>query len=402
MFQLLLATVAILPEARAELTAVGASLIRWESPALTQAFGTGAWVALGVLGIALIASFRFTGEERDTDAHLVGLILLFLTAPLLWAGTFAHQIASASALRWGLSVAFVVGSAVMAARTPLRVALHQLGFPLHPTWLTRPVLLAMLAVAAGVVVFLSAQVAELGLSGRKPSGPVAESIFAMMGAIPSNLVPLALVVLGLAGTAARERSAGYAFAGGLVFVATIAAGYALGVVTAGGVLDATEQVRIWLLACGGAAVWALAWLAAEPRVTGGPLLAIQSRLGLFLLAWGALAPVVLLLVQPDTPLKPAASVFGQFGWLALALAAAAGVWRALRSEPGLKFHALALAAVIAAAIAACAVQPWDEGNGCRSTGLPAGGSPWESGLSWRPAGWAKRLCGSMASRQRSW
>lgn len=357
--QLLLVALAVLPEVKAELRPSEFKPFRAEPIELAQAFGAGAWTLLGVLAAVVIASWRLTGGERDTDPHLAGLVLLFLTVPVVWAGSHAADTASATALRWGLGLAFVAGTAAVAARRPLRVGLERAGFPVHPSPLSRPSLLALLAVAAGVVVVISAQVAELGLSGRKPSGPVADSAFAAAGPIVSNLVPLALVVLGLAGTAARERSSGYAFAGGLVFTATLAAGYALGVITAGGVLDSGEQVRVWLLVAGAPAAWALVWLAAERRVPGGPLLATQTRLGLFVLACIATGPVMFLLVRPGTPLNPSALVLGQLGWIALALAAAAAVWQSLRTEPGLKLHALALTATIVGVLVACAAQPWD-------------------------------------------
>ena len=36
------------------------------------------------------------------------------------------------------------------------------------------------------------------------------------------------------------------------------------------------------------------------------------------------------------------------------------MWRSLRTEPRLKFHAIALAATIAGVLAACLMQPWDK------------------------------------------
>ena len=254
---------------KAELTPSEWKFLPRRTSGLAQSCAPGGWVLLGVLAAAVVASWRCTGDDRDTDPHLAGLALRFLAVTVLGAGSHGSDIAAGTALRWGLGFAFVAGTAAVAARKPLRARLERAGFPVHTSPLTRSWLLSLLAVAAGVVVLISAQVAELGLSGRKPSGPVAESTFAAMGAIVSNLVPLVLVVLGLAGTAARERSSGYAFAGGLVFTAALAAGYALGVVTAGGRLDGVVQIRVLLLACCGAAVWALAWLAAERRVPGG-------------------------------------------------------------------------------------------------------------------------------------
>ncbi|WP_439625018.1 hypothetical protein [Gemmata sp.] len=357
--QLVLAAFAVLPEVRAELAPLGWESHRAPPPELAHVFGPGAWAVLGVLTAALLASWRLTGGERDTDAHVLGLVALSLSAPVVWAGSHAGDTASASALRWGLAAAFALGTAVVSVRSRVRRALAALGLPFHPTPGARPALLFVLAAAAAAVVFVSAQVAELGLAGRKASGPDAESVFAAMGPLASNLVPLALVVLGVGCSALRERSPGYAFAGGLVFAATVAAGYALGVVTAGGRLDAAQQLRVSALVAAGAAVWALAWLAAQRRVTGGLLLAVQARLGLGVLAAASAPAALALLLFPEAPLPAAWGEFGQYGWFALVLATGAAAWRAARTEPGLTFHARALSALIAGVLAACAAQPWD-------------------------------------------
>ncbi len=359
-FQFLLVAWALLPEVRAELTPHGVPYFRGAPPGLADAFGTGAWIVLGILSVTLIASFRLTTTERDTDPHLFGLLLLFLTVPIVWAGTHASALASASALRWGLGIAFVAGTGVLAARTPVRRLLEKLGFRLRATGFTRPVSLTLLAFAALLVVMLSAQVAELGLTGSTPSGPVAESVFAKMSVLTSNLVPLALVVLGLGGTALRERAPGYAFAGGLVFTATIVAGYALGVITAGGKIDDLQQLRMWLLLSSSAAIWAAGWLGSESRVTGGPLLALQSRLGLAGMAILAVLPVLLLIIRPEKPLPDSWRIVGEYGWFVLVLASGVAVWQSLRNEPSLKFHAITVAALIAGVLAACVARSWDD------------------------------------------
>jgi hypothetical protein len=347
--------------------------IKMEHLELASTFGSAAWVAIGVLTLTVIISWRLLDTEGNlpklslshvkdeiiATPHLIGLLFLFLTVPILWAGTHATDKASATALRWGFGFAFVVGSGVLAARVPLRRLLENVRFHLFPTPQLLPSILTFLAIAAGVVVVISIQVAQFGISGVKLSGPVVESPFVEMGALLSNLVPLALVVLGLAGTAARERSSGYAFAGGVVFSATIAAGYALGVVTAGAQIDSSQQIRIWLFLCGGVSVWAIAWLAAEIRIPGGILLAVQSRLGFVGLIIISSIVLMLLLTRPDRQLELAWNVFGLYGWITLALAVWAAIWQSMRKEPELKFHTLALAAVIAGVIAACAVQPWD-------------------------------------------
>ena len=127
--QFALAAWAVLPEVKAELSPLGWRYFRAEPVELAQAFGSGAWVLVGVLATVMAASWRLTGTARDTDAHLVGLTLLFLTVPVLWAGSHSGDLASATALRWSLSLAFVVGTAAIAARRPLRAALRTSGVP---------------------------------------------------------------------------------------------------------------------------------------------------------------------------------------------------------------------------------------------------------------------------------
>jgi hypothetical protein len=358
--QLAFAAMAVAAEVRAELAPAGWQVVRAVPAVFTLPFGVEAWVALALLTVAVLASWRLTATARDGHAHLAGLMLLFLTVPAVWAKTHAGDVASASALRWGLAAAFAVGTAAVSLRVPLRRGLDRLGFVLESTALTRPVLLGSLAAASAVVVYLSVQVVELGIAGREPSGPVATSVFAAMGRTASTLVPLALVVLGLAGSAGRERSPGYAFAGGLVFVGTIAAGYALDVLTAGGRIDGAERFRIYLLACGGTAVWGAVWLAAERRVTGGVLLAIQSRLGLVGTAMAAALIAVAVIVRPDAQLLARWEEFGRWGGIVLAMAAGVAVWRARRSEPALLFHAVTASALAAGVVAACAAQSWGE------------------------------------------
>src|SRR5207245_1334952 len=84
------------------------------------------------------------------------------------------------------------------------------------------------------------------------------ALFGRLGWVAVNVTPLVLVCLGLVGHALRERSAGYAFAAGLVADAALMGGYALAVVTGGGHMDTGQWVRILQLGSLGAALWGLA------------------------------------------------------------------------------------------------------------------------------------------------
>jgi hypothetical protein len=275
------------------------------------------------------------------------------------AGAFAPDLAAASALRWGLAAVFLAGSAVVACRERIGQRAGRVGFrcsldPYGPAWLR-----GLLDGAASIVLLLTAQVAWLGFTGQAPTGPAAGSVFARMGWTASVVVPLGALVVGLAVTALRERSAGYAFAGGWVWTATIAGGYALGVVTAGGALTPAELMRVGLLAIAGAAVWALAWLAVEGRVPGKGLLTGHAIVGLAGITALAAVPLGLLFLVPGDVLGPASARLGQEGWAALLLAAGAALWHAHRAAPAWRLHVIGLAVVLAADLAGCAAAAWD-------------------------------------------
>lgn len=355
--QLLALAAAVEPAVRDELTP-----LVWPAPAeLAHAFEPAAWLLPALLAAALLGWLRLrTPTEPGGDPALVGLILLLLTAPVLAAGAFAPQLAAASALRWGMAAAFVAGSAVVFARRPLAEAAARLGFRPGATPAAAFWSYLFLAGAAVVVVTLTADVARLGLSRLTPNGPAAETAFARIGWTWSNVVPMVLVVLGLAGTAARERLPGYAFVAGLAFTATLAGGYALGVVTAGGAFGAVENLRFVLLAVGSVAAWAALWIAAERRVPGGPLLDLQAAAGLFGVALVALVPLAQLFASPDRGLDAAFAEFGVFGGPLLAIAAWACLNRAAPHAPELRAHVAGFAGMVAGVIAACAAQPLDE------------------------------------------
>jgi hypothetical protein len=344
---------------RGELTPLGYVQPIPSPPELAHAFAPAAWRLLAMLAGAVLLSWRLSTFERDADLHALGLALLLLAAPVLWAGSHAADVAAASALRWGLAGAFVLGSAAVALRVQARCGSEAVGFPSQTSPWLRPWLLALFACAAGAVVLLSAEVAEIGLSRLKPSGPDERSVFALMGVTASNLIPLGLVVFGLGLTAGRERSSGYSLAGGLVFVATLTAGYALTVVTAGKPLNGTEQVRLALVASASAAAWALAWLATEWRVPGGSPLAVQVSVAVAALGLVSYVPAMHLLVRPGEPLPPAFDPLGQFGWPVLALASAASFWHLRRALPQGTPLAFGSAGILGGVLVAAGLRGWD-------------------------------------------
>src|SRR5262249_19120576 len=75
----------------------------------------GAWVLLGILALALMASLW-----REVRFPVVlGLLVLAATVPVLAAGFFDAERATASALRWGEALCFLACSALVWLRQPL-------------------------------------------------------------------------------------------------------------------------------------------------------------------------------------------------------------------------------------------------------------------------------------------
>src|SRR5262249_53554834 len=161
---------------------------------------------------------------------VLGLTLLALTVPVLAAGGFAGDLATASALRWGLAACFVACSAVVWLRDPLARLSARLGISAELATGTSGFVRGLLVAGAGAVapvLILTAVVAMVRFTGQRPSGPAGDSFFVHMGNSASNFFPLLLVSVGLVGHAVRERSPGYAFGAGLVANAALMGGYVL-------------------------------------------------------------------------------------------------------------------------------------------------------------------------------
>jgi hypothetical protein len=350
---------------------VAAELVSaWKVSADARTWDAGAWVLLGVLALALAASLW-----REVRFLVVlGLLVLAATVPVLAAGPFDAVRATASALRWGEALCFLACSALVWLRRPLARLAGRAGIAL-PRDDSAGRARVFLLYVAGSVVLLTMMVAIGGFQGIQPGGPAAGTIFDHMGWVLSSVGPLVLLVVGLVGHALRERSAAYAFAAGLLADTALVGGYALGVVTAGGVLGEAEAVRSLQLASLGASLWALGWLLARPWVhawredeapLAGRLMRVQLGLalgGLFVLAGGAAfaesnwkGTLASWAVEAGTPL----------GWLAFAAAVVAPiVWLGQRCQP-VRWQLLFAEGLVAVTLAAGSIEGLFPGGGFRS------------------------------------
>jgi hypothetical protein len=368
---LLLAVFGVVPGIEGELAPVGEArdLTAWPT-AFAAAHGLGAWLLLGTLTATLVILLW----DRRQHETLLLLLLLAFVVPLLGASSFHSECAGASALRWGLAICFVVCSAAVWFRAALAQWAERVRIATALPGYTTPMLRGVLLLGTvAPVLTLTVVSAGIRLSGTALSGPDPASFFGRIGISASNLVPLALVSLGLIGHSIRERSAGYGFAAGLVANLTLMGGYVLGVVTSGGSMNAARWVLVLQLGTLGAAAWAGACLASRRWITAWceepeqplakPLMRAQLALGIIgnvILMWLPLGHEYLI---PDEPLSAALVQVGDgAGWLALMLSAGVVFWYVNMTVPLGRVHVLGFVGACLVLLMACAgntaALPW--------------------------------------------
>lgn len=336
----------------------GATALTEVMPVVSGVSSPWGWGVVGILGVTLILLLgdreATAGERREAQ---VGLLLLFLITPLLWAGMHSIDVAGASALRWGLAACFVVGSALVWQRERLAQLASAIGLHAASTTTTS---YGLLACAGVVVVALTAILTGLGFSGTPLPGPTAESLFAQLGPRLSSIGPLLLLIVGLVGTAVRERWPGYALSAGLLAPVSVVGGYALGVVQSGSAFDVEAMVFTALLGCQTSAIVALLWLTAQRWIGGGWTLAVQAWLGLagLIVLTGLFVPELFLqLRQVDE--AGYVTLGSGAGALALVVTLLAAAWFAWREQHRQLPHVAALGVWLTGVQVGCHAHAWD-------------------------------------------
>jgi len=359
--QLLLVAGQLVPGCLEELTSVPGGPAAIASQ--LQAFGPTAWLLVAVLAAALLVGLWHRWREDGLAAGL----LLAATVPCLVAGPFAVQQATASALRWGLAVGLVAGSAAIWQRQRVLGWCRRLGAvvevgPNGPS-VGRTVLLAT---TAGPIVLLTVAAALLQLAGVAPSGPAQGSFFSAIGPEVSYLVPLVVVMVCLVGFALREASAAYAFSAGLVAKMTVVLAYLLSIATAGKAIHTADVVTVLELVAATAAVWAIAWMIGRrwANVWGdGPvpssartLMSVQLGIGTtaFGLVW--LPAVLALALYPVSRHGWTIAAGSWLGWLALALVVGAVVYRGRQTGRAVQPAMAGLVGMATVGLLACTVR----------------------------------------------
>lgn len=364
---------ALVPGVFQELTPRGGTLPAM-APITLHSFDVGGWLVL----VILTAGLGVALWDRWRDQQILAALALAISIPLLVAGRFSipAELATATALRWGLGLGMLLLAALFWWRGRLLAALGKMHGRVETEtraaqWGQALLLLATLA----PVLVLTGMVAMLGFSGTAPSGPATTSVFHPLGFVIGNIGPLVLVTLALVGFALRESSPAYAFGGGLVAEGTVVGGYALMLTTAGRSIDAQQLVIMLQLGTITAAVWALGWLIIrrvarrrydlpESRLAN-PLMVVQiglAAIGNVILLMSAL--FVLGLFWPNVAWSEAAGSW--LGWAALGLAAAAGALRGRLRRHRLRPEIVGLIGLATLGLLACSVESLFPGWGYRT------------------------------------
>ncbi len=162
------------------------------------------WTWLGLLAGALTLALW---QNRAANV-LPALAIIGFCASVQAAAAFDTELAVASALRWSLGIWFVVCSVLVWQRGTLARMATAVGIKWDVNQPIAGVVRVVLMLTAVVpVLVLTAVVAAIGFAHQHASGPLEESLFAEMGSILNNIVPLALLCFGLLGHGIRESHA---------------------------------------------------------------------------------------------------------------------------------------------------------------------------------------------------
>jgi hypothetical protein len=195
--------------------------------------------------------------ERRQEAFVLGvLVVLWSVCPLV-AGRFESQDATASAGRWALAIFLLIASFVYAFREKI------LNRNLYPSDVLRNsvtnsrALLLLLTLAPLLLLTLSATVDAVNyVPARGPQS----GIFRAMGGVALYGVPLMLAVAAVGIHAARERSAAFAFAAGLLINFTVTVVHIVSVSGLNGPMNRIVLVNSLQLNAIAAAAVALVWM----------------------------------------------------------------------------------------------------------------------------------------------
>jgi hypothetical protein len=328
-------------------------------PALAYDFA--GWTAFALIAAALAGALI----ARVTPMGMIGLTAALAAAPLLAAGPFEAEAATASACRWWFAVYGIVMCAAICARRPMLAAVNRTswlrsGTPSeHTLEAVRGVsFLFTLAPIAGLTLLAAARF----LAGADLGGPLEGSWFARLSPAILYAGPMLVLSAILVAYAVRERAAAYMMLGSVLLQGTVT----LACLLALSPLEDAPRLRVELLQWNAAALGAfsLIWLALRRRVDGpqapeakAPVW-LQGQLGLAALAVAALGAwsAGAVFLDPDFASAHARHLGKALSYVALGLTTLAGFWRLSRARTEW-VQVIAASLMVAGALAAVSAAP---------------------------------------------
>jgi hypothetical protein len=287
-----------------------------------EAFGLGSWIVLGLLLVAMLASFW----ERRHYAYLLGAIAVLAGAIPLLAGQFESQLATATAWRWLAATFLLIGSVVIWSRPKISKGFVEEARALLFVLTITPLLVLTSYPALRAVFYLPIQTPVSGF-------------FSLFDDSFLYGVPLVLTALVLIGCAVRERMPSFALYAGAFFNVTITVAFLLAVASVQGSMDRIVLVRLVQLNVITLAVYMLPWISARRRwqsaldqrgqCIAGHLLTLQLLLAISLGAAVFLPALGLVVLLPSQAGIGTAAVGGYLAWLSLTSIIVAAIWLAI-------------------------------------------------------------------------
>jgi len=301
-----------------------------------EALDLGSWIILGLLILAMLASFW----ERRRGQYLLGALAALAAAIPLLAGQFENQIATATAWRFLAAMFFLGASLVLWYRGAISQRLKTFGWPGldgHTKAFTKLALDLLIILTVVPLLLLTSYPALRAIYYLPVQGPTS-GVFSWFSDDVSYGFPLVLVALVMIGYALRERMPDFAFYAGALFNATVTLAFLLAVVSADGLMDRVVLVRLAQLNAMTCAVYLLPWLSTRGRwqsaLNDSDLklvdFLLKLQLGIVVVLNVVLfAPVVINLVWAPQDIGIGTIAAGSLlGWLAFFTSIIAAAWLA--------------------------------------------------------------------------
>ncbi len=284
---------------------------------VATALGAGSWYLLVALSLVFVVGLWERFEKRS----VVAMLILLACACLLIAGQWQASGMTVSVYRWSSAIAFAAVSLLIVFRHALAQSISHFGWPQMEeranglaTLLRR---LSLVLFAAQVLVFTL-----ITFFNAAPVPATISSLPAQAGVVALLIGPILLLMFSFIAQAARERSAGYAGAAGLMVNLAVTLGYLLAQTLAGVSWEFVTAYSVAQLNIVATSVCSLVWIAAHrrwawPRSEGY----LKTQIGVAMVS--ALSLLALadarLFFDPWISSAFASSFGGGLGWMAVLL-----------------------------------------------------------------------------------